>query len=270
MRRLLAMVLAVRLAGADHDDETRVDLIDGGYKGWHQGWTGRSDRVMGGRSTIDVRRTVLGDEEEYDDEYLRSAARTVLAASGTLRTANGGFAGISRWLVGGAWSGKSLNLAGVSGVRVTFEAMPESELPLVWEIRFTGSCFWSSCIDFGAAFAVMPSADEDAVGSATIPFSAFRARRRGRPVQASFDPSQIQSMGFLLLYQEGPFDVRFRSIEAVFEVESTLADPPPPTATSPGAVYRTVAGGVRLISTRGDAAAGIVRWSLGAGPRRRG
>ena len=81
---------------------------------------------------------------------------------------------------------------------------------------------------------------------------------------------RTKETGARLRYQEGPFDVRFRSIEAVFEVESTLADPPPPTATSPGAVYRTVAGGVRLISTRGDAAAGIVRWSLGAGPRRRG
>ena len=94
MAKLLPLTLAIAC---------NADLIlDGGDNGWSQ-WYRSVDGVMGGRSSISVQRD-----------------GNVLAASGEIVTAGGGFAGMYTRL-------DDVDASNFAGLRVTYEALPAGQ-----------------------------------------------------------------------------------------------------------------------------------------------
>ena len=77
-------------------------ILDGGDNGWSQ-WYRSVDGVMGGRSSISVQRD-----------------GNVLAASGEIVTAGGGFAGMYTRL-------DDVDASNFAGLRVTYEALPAGQ-----------------------------------------------------------------------------------------------------------------------------------------------
>ena len=149
MAKLLLLTLAIIACNADSEL-----ILDGGDQGWSQ-WYRSVDGVMGGRSSISVQRD-----------------GNVLAATGEIVTAGGGFAGLYRRL-------DDVDASAYAGIRVTYEALPAGQTPLAWEVRLKGRGDSSRYIDFGASFAVPPSSIENGVGSVSLPFEEFLPRWRG-------------------------------------------------------------------------------------------
>ena len=80
-------------------------ILDGGENGWSQ-WYRSVDGVMGGRSSISLQRD-----------------GNVLAATGEIVTAGGGFAGMYTRL-------DDVDASKYAGLRVTYEALPAGQTPL--------------------------------------------------------------------------------------------------------------------------------------------
>ena len=104
MAKLLLLTLAIIACNADSEL-----ILDGGDQGWSQ-WYRSVDGVMGGRSSISVQRD-----------------GNVLAATGEIVTAGGGFAGLYRRL-------DDVDASAYAGIRVTYEALPAGQTPLAWVV----------------------------------------------------------------------------------------------------------------------------------------
>ena len=205
MAKLLLLTLAIIACNADSEL-----ILDGGDQGWSQ-WYRSVDGVMGGRSSISVQRD-----------------GNVLAATGEIVTAGGGFAGLYRRL-------DDVDASAYAGIRVTYEALPAGQTPLAWEVRLKGRGDSSRYIDFGASFAVPPSSIENGVGSVSLPFEEFLPRWRGYDRTGTLDLTALNEVGFQLLFQDGPFTLRLREISLVESIAAP-ADPVPGMDATPSAV----------------------------------
>jgi len=206
MAKLLPLTLAIAC---------NADLIlDGGDNGWSQ-WYRSVDGVMGGRSSISVQRD-----------------GNVLAASGEIVTAGGGFAGMYTRL-------DDVDASNFAGLRVTYEALPAGQTPLAWEVRLKGRGDSSRYIDFGASFAVPPSSVANDVGSVSLPFEEFLPRWRGNDRTGTLDLTALNEVGLQLLFQDGPFTLRLREISLVESI-APPADPAPGMDATPSAVREAI------------------------------
>mmetsp|Transcript_22469 Transcript_22469/g.53403 ORF Transcript_22469/g.53403 Transcript_22469/m.53403 type:complete len:542 (+) Transcript_22469:237-1862(+) len=184
--------------------------IDGGDEfGWTtRQWYVQVDGVMGGKSSGQM-------------EFLSNDS--VMKFTGDIVLDGGGFSSVRRQI--------NLDLSEYAGVVVTLEAdarglgrdaSPPTGLHLQFDDR-------TSRYDFSSAFAVPLSNNGDGtvVTSVYLPVESFdRASSFGFVCRGTctFDPSEISRMSVYVLFQEGNFDVRLRSIEAVMEPRSF--DPP--------------------------------------------
>merc|ERR1719273_1231479 len=137
--------------------------------------------------------------------------------SGDIDLDGGGFSSVRRRI--------DLDLRDCAGVVVTLEAdarsagrgstVPPTGLHLQFDDR-------TSYYDFSSAFAV-PLSDSSAITSVYLPMDSFdRGTRMGFSCRdgCSLNAAAIRGMSVYVLFQEGSFDVRLRSIEAVTEPRS--------------------------------------------------
>jgi hypothetical protein len=205
--------IAVQRAGAF--DAVR---IDGGEEfGWEENrWYVQVDGVMGGKSS--------GKIEFMSDN-------NAMKFTGDISLDGGGFSSVRRQI--------DLDLSEYAGVVVTLEAdarNAESGVspPMGLHLQFDDR---TSRYDFSSAFSVPLSSsssssssyngDGPVVTSVYLPVESFdRATSFGFECGSNcqFDASEIRGMSVYVLFQEGSFDVRLRSIEAVMEPR-TFAPP---------------------------------------------
>lgn len=175
--------------------------LDGGPTGWDQSrWYVQVDGVMGGRSTGDLTFTDSG---------------TVLDFSGDISLIGGGFSSVRRRF------SSALDLSDHAGVVVEVEThdWTERDAPLGMHLQFGDS---ASYYGFSAAFAV-PLADvAGESASIYLPLDDFdRGTRIGwQCSNCALDTSSINEMDLYVLYQDGSFDARIRSITAVMDAPS--------------------------------------------------
>ncbi len=195
--KYVLLVAALAATPAAASDAVRID--GGDETGWEtDNWYVQVDGVMGGKST--------GNMEFLDDN-------TVMKFTGDINLDGGGFSSVRRRM--------NLDLTGYAGVVVTLEA----------DIRGTGEGTAApigihlqlddrtSRYDFSSAFSI-PLSSGETVTSVYLPVESFdRGTWIGFTCQNNcvFDPSQINGISVYVLFQEGSFDVRLRSIEAVTE-----------------------------------------------------
>ncbi|KAL9187562.1 hypothetical protein ACHAXT_001665 [Thalassiosira profunda] len=189
------LILAARPA-------TAADLLlDGGADGWDTArWRTQLDGVMGGQSSGNLR---------FEE------SNSVLSFDGNVNIDGGGFASVRKTGFG------VLDLSSYAGVvveLVTTEAFngdagsTQPPLGLHLELGDTASRY-----GFASAFAVPLTS---AVGEATsvyLPLSSFdRGSWIGRQcTNCRLDASSVNDIEISVLFQEGPFDVRVKSITAV-------------------------------------------------------
>jgi len=173
--------------------------IDGGSEQWEaDDWYVQVDGVMGGKST--------GSMEFLEDNQ-------VLKFTGDINLDGGGFSSVRKRV--------SLDLTGYAGIVVTLEADARSlnentSPPIGIHLQLDDR---TSRYDFSSAFSI-PLSSEPTVTSVYLPVESFD---RGTWIgfkcsnNCVFDPSEINGISVYVLFQEGSFDVRLRSIEAVTE-----------------------------------------------------
>jgi len=199
-------IAAFAIVGVDASEAVR---IDGGDEGWtKRQWYVQVDGVMGGKSSGQM-------------EFLSNDS--VMQFTGDISLDGGGFSSVRRRI--------NLDLSEYAGVVVTLEAdgrgfvrnaSPPTGLHLQFDDR-------TSRYDFSSAFVVPLSNNGDGtvVTSVYLPVESFdRGSSFGFTCRGTctLDPSEISGMSVYVLFQEGNFDVRLRSIEAVMEPRSF--DPP--------------------------------------------
>lgn len=167
--------------------------LDGGASGWDEAaWRVQVDGVMGGRSTGALR--------------FQNGA---LAFSGTINLAGGGFSSIRRSMT-------ARDLSAFAGVLVEMDTQPfaPSQAPLGLHLQLHDS---SSSWGFAAAFAIPVSETPGETASVFLPLAAFdRGSRSGWScTSCSLDVTAVNGVDVYVLFQEGPFQVRLRSITAV-------------------------------------------------------
>jgi len=167
--------------------------LDGGASGWdEQAWRVQVDGVMGGRSTGALR--------------FRDGA---LVFTGTINLVGGGFSSVRRTMT-------PRDLSAYAGVLVEMETQQfvANQAPLGIHLQLHDS---SSSWSFAAAFAVPVSQTTAETASVFLPLAAFdRGSRSGWSCTAcSLDVTTINGADVYVLFQEGFFQVRLRSITAV-------------------------------------------------------
>lgn len=203
-----AAVAAIAVQNAGASDAVRID--GGDEFGWEENrWYVQVDGVMGGKSS--------GIMEFTSDDAMKF--------TGDISLDGGGFSSVRRQI--------DLDLSEYAGVVITLEAdarssgngavSPPTGLHLQFDDR-------NSRYDFSSAFTVpLSSANNDGavVTSVYLPVESFdRATSFGFECgnACQFDESAVRGMSVYVLFQEGSFDVRLRSIEAVMEPR-TFAPP---------------------------------------------
>jgi len=169
--------------------------LDGGVSGWDkQAWRVQVDGVMGGRSTGALR---------FQDG--------TLVFTGTINLVGGGFSSIRRSMT-------TLDLSAFAGVLVEMETQPfaPSQAPLGLHLQLHDS---SSSWGFAAALAVPVSQTAAETASVFLPLAAFdRGSRSGWScTSCSWDVTAVNGADVYVLFQEGSFQVRLRSITAVHQ-----------------------------------------------------
>jgi len=203
VKSVLLSVAVVALAALG-SEALRIDGGRGLKHTWDDdSWYVQNDGVMGGKSS-----GVL--------DFLTD--NTVMKFTGDIVLDGGGFSSVRRSI--------DLDLSNYAGVVVTLEAgvpMPSSSssssfpAPTGLHLQFgQGGSRW----DFSSALAI-PLSSTQTVASVYLPIESFdRASRGGGSCWGDncvFDPSEVDQMSVYVLFQEGLFDVRLRSIEAVAE-----------------------------------------------------
>eukprot|EP00927_Polykrikos_kofoidii_P029729 TRINITY_DN25655_c0_g1_i1.p1 TRINITY_DN25655_c0_g1~~TRINITY_DN25655_c0_g1_i1.p1 ORF type:complete len:472 (-),score=39.81 TRINITY_DN25655_c0_g1_i1:127-1542(-) len=167
--------------------------LDGGASGWdEQAWRVQVDGVMGGKSTGALR-----------------FQNNALVFTGTINLAGGGFSSIRRSMT-------THDLSRFAGVLVEMETQQfvPSQAPLGLHLQLHDSkSYWG----FAAAFAVPVSQTAAETARVFLPLAAFdRGSRSGSScTSCSLDVTAINGADVYVLFQEGPFQVRLRSITAV-------------------------------------------------------
>lgn len=187
-------------------------LIDGGDElGWNKNsWYVQVDGVMGGKSSGNM-------------EFLESNDGGVLRFTGDISLDGGGFSSVRRRI--------DLDLSDYAGVVVTMEASSSTStngavLPPTGIHLQLGDA--SSYYDYSSAFAVPLAVADESGGTTTtagvyLPMESFdRGSSFGFTCRngCELDSSRINNLSVYVLFQEGPFDVKLRSIEAVREPRS--------------------------------------------------
>lgn len=225
------VVFALLLVGAaaegnNGDDSSALGSvlhIDGGNEfGWDQdSWYVQVDGVMGGRSSGDLEFLVVDAPTTPGDN--NSNSNNVLKFTGEINLTGGGFSSVRRRV--------DLDLSDYAGVVMTLRADPHDRLapiaPTGLHLQLGDA---TSFYDFSSALAVpLSSSSSDTTGiwtSVYLPVETFdRGTRVGFVCNSNnndcrFDPSEIDGMSVFVLFQEGDFDVRIESIEAVTEPRS--------------------------------------------------
>jgi len=170
--------------------------LDGGAVGWERNkWRVSTDRVMGGRSTGQV---IFEDNGATMNFF------------GNLNVVGGGFAYVGRDI-------PRVNLSSYAGIVVEVETIAfsgDAPFGLDLHLRDTSGC------DFSAAFAVPVADTSGQVTSAFIPINSFDNKGFGNFYCNNLDMTSINGMKFYVLYQEGKYEARIRSITAVERVAS--------------------------------------------------
>jgi len=159
------------------------------------------DGVMGGRSSGRLR--FEGGAMEF---------------TGTINLQGGGFSSVRR-------SMPTVDLSKFAGVLVGVEtdAFPQKKAPLGLHLQLQDASSWWG---YASAFAVPLSETAGELATAFLPLSSFdRASASGRRCSTCrLDPTRVNGIDLYVLFQEGPFRVRVRSITAV---EASWTSPVP-------------------------------------------
>eukprot|EP00441_Pelagodinium_beii_P047774 CAMPEP_0197621894 /NCGR_PEP_ID=MMETSP1338-20131121/2323_1 /TAXON_ID=43686 ORGANISM="Pelagodinium beii, Strain RCC1491" /NCGR_SAMPLE_ID=MMETSP1338 /ASSEMBLY_ACC=CAM_ASM_000754 /LENGTH=643 /DNA_ID=CAMNT_0043191467 /DNA_START=16 /DNA_END=1947 /DNA_ORIENTATION=- len=209
--------------------QAQVEL-GGGSNGWdQQGWYVQVDGVMGGKSTGDL---------AFSDSNL--------IFSGTINLQGGGFSSVRRSLAG---NNDLSNHAGIL-IELESEILSSVQAPLGLHLQLGDS---KSTYGYSAAFAVPFSSPERELSRIFIPMDGFdRADRMGFVCSSCrLDTSSVNEVDVYVLFQEGAFEVRLRSITAIAEKPSFefLASTPEVSMTSTdvsGLITKTIASGGSL------------------------
>jgi len=197
-----ALLGAVIVAFASQSSSVDAARIDGGEEsGWDTNqWSVQVDGVMGGKSSGNV-------------QFLSS--NNVMKFTGDISLDGGGFSSVRRRI--------DLDLSGSAGVVVTLEADTRGA-PTGIHLQLGDQSYY----DYSSAFSVpLSSEDGPVVTSVYLPIDSFdRGTSFGFQCNGNcaLDSSRVNNMSVYVLFQEGSFDVRLRSIESVNEPRSF---PPP-------------------------------------------
>ena len=223
-------------ATADGDGVLRVD--GGSEFGWDQdSWYVQVDGVMGGKSSGDLEFLALSDEASASDSSNNDSNKNendsnknenendlVLKFTGDISLDGGGFSSVRRRI--------DLDLSDYAGVVVTLRAENVASSasatgiapPTGLHLQMGDA---TSYYDFSSALAVPLSNgsgdhnddNTEVWTSVYLPMESFdRGTRFGFVCSnCRFDPSTINNLSVYVLFQEGGFDVRIRSIAAVRE-----------------------------------------------------
>jgi len=204
---VFVLTFYVRITNANCIDDSiencALQLDGGNVQGWDEGsWYIQVDGVMGGRSSGNLR---------FDD------SGKTMVFTGEINLNGGGFSSVRRRF------NTPLDLSSHDGVIIELESVDYydySKGPLGMEIQLSDTS--SNRYDFAAGFAV-PLAPTDDINVTTtsvfIPMSDFtRGASIGfRCSGCALDTTSVNGMDIYVLYQEGPFEARIKSITAVKE-----------------------------------------------------
>eukprot|EP00929_Paragymnodinium_shiwhaense_P112885 TRINITY_DN81144_c0_g1_i1.p1 TRINITY_DN81144_c0_g1~~TRINITY_DN81144_c0_g1_i1.p1 ORF type:complete len:469 (+),score=44.23 TRINITY_DN81144_c0_g1_i1:71-1477(+) len=167
--------------------------LDGGVPGWAQNqWRVQVDGVMGGRSSGGM---------TFEDG--------ALVFSGTINLNGGGFSSIRR-------SMPTQDVSSFAGIVVEMDSQTyaASTAPLGLHLQLHDS---RSGWGYAAAFAVPLAMSSTERARVFMPLASFdRGSSSGRQCYScALDPTVLNAMDVYVLFQEGPFEMRLRSITAV-------------------------------------------------------
>mmetsp|Transcript_12448 Transcript_12448/g.15587 ORF Transcript_12448/g.15587 Transcript_12448/m.15587 type:complete len:398 (-) Transcript_12448:178-1371(-) len=207
MRVTQTFVLALALA-ITSTSSTDLRLDGGNSLGWDESaWRTQVDGVMGGRST--------GDLSFVDDG-------TTMVFTGNINLIGGGFSSVRRNFRG---TGTPIDLSPYAGIVVSVEtdqflsggSVASAPLGLHLQLHDSKS-YWG----FAAAFAVPLAMEARRTVDVFVPLESFdRGSRSGwRCNRCSLDVTAVNGMDVYVLFQEGPFQVRLKSVTAVGDVRA--------------------------------------------------
>lgn len=189
--------------------------IDGGEDGWDQGsWRVQVDGVMGGKSTGNL---------QFDNNDM------AMTFSGDIVTVGGGFSSVRRTL------SPSINLSTYAGIVIELMSTEShgqegsNSPPLGVHLQLNDRSNWG----YAGAFAVPLAMNSGFVSKVFLPMRAFdRASASGYTCQScSLDTSSISGVDIYILFQDGTYDLKVKSITAVKDDQSFSA-PQIPFASS--------------------------------------
>jgi len=186
---LLGAAIAAFALQSSSVDAARID--GGEVSGWDTGqWRVQVDGVMGGKSSGNV-------------QFLSN--NKMMKFTGDISLDGGGFSSVRRRV--------NLDLSGSAGVVVTLEADTRGA-PTGIHLQLGDQTYY----DYSSAFSVpLSSEDGPVVTSVYLPIDSFdRGTRVGfQCSNCALDSSRVNNLSVYVLFQEGSFDVRLRSIETV-------------------------------------------------------
>jgi hypothetical protein len=202
----------------DDNNVLRIDgssVVDGNEGGWDEdSWYVQVDGVMGGQSTGRMEFITTSSDENNKNEFGK-----LLKFTGDISLDGGGFSSVRRQI--------SLNLNDYDGIVVTFEAdnydisgsssKSTPTPPTGIHLQFGDS---TSYYDFSSAFAIplSTSTSSSELTSVYLPMDSFnRGTRFGFACRdnCELDNTNIDNLSVFVLFQEGTFDVRIKSISAI-------------------------------------------------------
>lgn len=182
--------------------------LDGGKElGWDTSkWNVQVDGVMGGKSSGFL--TFLYDKNSNDNKA------STMKFTGDINLNGGGFSSVRKYNFG------KINLSTYSGIVVevqttdAYKADDESKPPLAIHLQLHDA---TSYYGYASAFAIPLTEASGETTSIYLPIQSFdRGSRMGFVCSScDLDITTINEMDVYVLFQKGPFDVRFKSITAV-------------------------------------------------------
>ena len=207
--QLLLLYLVIVTVAANNNN----DLILDGSPTWNKAqWYAQVDGVMGGQSS--------GSLNFVQDD-------TIMSFTGNINLDGGGFSSVRRRF--NDISGGIIDLEMYSGIVVTLETTSSYNdernsnsiaAPLGLHLQFDDSV---SYFEYASAFAIPKSQTDGEEISVYLPLSSFdRGTRIGFQCtnNCAMDWKYVSGMDLYVLFQEGEFDVRVKSIEAVMDAQS--------------------------------------------------
>lgn len=189
--------------------ESPSKILDGGNaSGWDKSsWKVQVDGVMGGRSS--------GSLSFIDDDE-------TMFFSGNIVTRGGGFSSVRRFF------DETIDMSSYAGIVVEVEPLnfdlPNISSPIGLHLQLHDTrSYWA----FSAAFAIPVADDGNSTSNIFIPMDQFsRGSRMGWQCRwCSLDTTSIIGMDIYVLFQEGSFETRFKSITAVAEMQEYESPP---------------------------------------------